>query len=89
MIVRIEYTSTAPTEDYIDLKDYGYEAETSWDDLTYEQQCEITDSLCEQYDVIAGGEELDFENNINYYEETYDKEELEQIINRNGTNRRF
>lgn len=82
MLVKIEYTFTAPSTEIIDLKDYGYDAEKSWEDLTYEEQNEITDSLSIQYDVIAGGEEIQYNGNESYYADYYDEEELEIILNK-------
>lgn len=77
MLVRIEFSSTAPSEEIIDLKDFGYEVETEWDDLTYEQQCEITDSMAMQYDVTAGGDYLSYRDYTSLYKENYSDEELE------------
>ena len=79
MLVRIEFTSTAPSEEIIDLKDYGYDATIDWDDLTYDQQNEITDLICGEYDVIAGGDPLNFIDNTSTYEDYYDEEEIEDI----------
>jgi hypothetical protein len=79
MLVEIEFTSTAPQQEVIDLVDYGFDAETSWNDLTSDEQNEILDSLCEQYDVVAGGEEIPYKNNEHIYEESYEEEDLEII----------
>lgn len=79
MLVKIEFTSTAPKEEIIDLKDYGYDAHIDWEDLTYEQQNEITDSISLEYDVLAGGTPLSFRNNWDIYADCYDDEEIEDI----------
>ena len=82
MLVKIEFGSTAPSEETIDLKDYGYDANIDWEDLTYEQQNEITDSLALEYDVVAGGSSLSFRDNSDIYEDCYDDEELKSIENK-------
>lgn len=81
MLVEIEFSMTAPKSVVIDLKDHGYEVTTKWEDLTYEEQNEITDNLSLEYDVIAGGEGLDYNTNRDYYESSYDEDELEEIKN--------
>lgn len=32
MLVRIEFTMTAPSSEVIDLKDYGYNVTTKWEE---------------------------------------------------------
>lgn len=82
MLVRIEFSSTAPSEEIVDLKDFGYEVETEWSDLTYKQQCEITDSMAIQYDVMAGGDPLSYRDYTYLYQENYNDEELEILENK-------
>lgn len=79
MLVRIEFKTNAPKEEVINLCDYGHEIGTKWEDLTEDEQNEITDSLVEEYNVFAGGEDMDLNDNFSDYEDTYDQEELEQI----------
>ena len=79
MLVRIEFKTDTPANEVINLCDYGYEIYTKWEDLTEDEQNEITDSLVEQYCVYAGGEDMDFNDNFSDYEDTYNEYELEQI----------
>lgn len=79
MLVRIEFKTDAPKEEVINLCDYGYEIDQKWEDLTEDEQNEITDSLVEEYKVFAGGEDMDFNDNFSNYEDVYDEDEIEQI----------
>ena len=79
MLARIEFKTDAPTEEVINLCDFGYEIDKKWQDLTEDERNEITDSLAEQYIVYAGGEDMDFDDNFSDYEDAYDKDELEQL----------
>lgn len=56
MKAKIIFSHTAPNDEVIDLTDYGYDENVQWDDLTYEQQTEITTNIASQYLVIASGE---------------------------------
>ena len=79
MLVRIEFKTDAPTEEVINLCDYGHEIDTKWEDLTEDEQNEITASLVEQYLVFAGGEGMDFNDNFSDYKDAYNEDELEQL----------
>jgi len=81
MLVRIEFTMTTPSSEVIDLKDYGYDVTTKWEDLTYEEQCMVTDSVSLEYQVLAGGEDLNYIDNESDYSDYYNDEDLEEIEN--------
>ena len=55
MKVKITF-SIDTTHEIIDLEDYGYEADTKWDDLTEEEKNEVRDNASEQIIVETFGE---------------------------------
>jgi len=79
MLVEINFKTDAPKSEIINLKDYGFDTETKWDDLTDEERNEITDSLSEKYCVYCGGTELSYENNLSIYNDEFDDEEIKLI----------
>lgn len=79
MLVKIEFGSTAPDEEVINLCDYGHSLTTKWDDLSDEEQNQIKDSLSEKYFVVAGGEGIPCEEYTQEYLEHYNEEELSEI----------
>jgi hypothetical protein len=55
MRVKLTYTIVGDEEEVIDLKDYGYSAETTWEDLTEDERLEIIVNFEENCHVSVGG----------------------------------
>jgi hypothetical protein len=67
MRVKLTYTIVGDEEEVIDLKDYGYSSETTWDDLTEDERLEIIEDFEKNCHVSVGG----YTDDIDNHEEDY------------------
>lgn len=67
MRVKLTYSIVGNEEEVIDLKDYGYPAETTWEDLTEDERLEIIVDFEENCKVAVGG----YTDEIDNHEDDY------------------
>ena len=47
------------TKEIIDLEDYGYDEDVTWEDLSEDEKCEVKDSAIEQMHIQCDGDNYD------------------------------